>query len=122
MHCLFVRRYSTFDAVFFLVLTRLENKRTVFWKKKEKKLIATKSELVQVKEYLEIYNRVKYFLSYFFNATLSRQTLWRFSGSIIPMSQLRKFENRSVKPVHTTLGDDTHRRSPGHPQLKSPQG
>ena len=55
---------------------------------------------------------------------LSRQTLWWFSGPIIPVSRLRKFENRSVKPVHTTLGDDTHRRSPGGqgPELKSPQG
>ena len=34
---MFVRRNSTFDAGFFLVLSRLGNKRTVFWKKKEKK-------------------------------------------------------------------------------------
>ena len=35
---MFVRRNSTFDAVlFFLVLCRLGNKRTVFWNKKEKK-------------------------------------------------------------------------------------
>ena len=35
---MFVRRKSTFDAVFFFsVLGRLGNKRTVFWKKKEKK-------------------------------------------------------------------------------------
>ena len=33
---LFVRRNSTFDAVFFSVLSRLRNERTVFWKKKEK--------------------------------------------------------------------------------------
>ena len=36
---MFLLRNSTFDAVFFffLVLSRLGNKRTVFWKKKEKK-------------------------------------------------------------------------------------
>ena len=56
---MFVLRNSTFDAVFFLVLSRLGNKRTVFWKKKEKKLIAAKSGLVEIKGYLEIYNRVK---------------------------------------------------------------
>ena len=44
---------------FFLVLSRLGNKRTVFSKKKEKKLIAAKSGLVEIKGYLEIYNRVK---------------------------------------------------------------
>ena len=50
--------------------SRLGNKRTVFWKKKEKKkLIAAKSGLVGMKGYLEIYNYVKYFLQYFLNAT-----------------------------------------------------
>ena len=34
---MFVRRNSTFDADFFSVFSRLGNKRTVFWKKKEKK-------------------------------------------------------------------------------------
>ena len=57
--------YRTFNAVFFAVLCRLENKRLIFWKKKEKKLITAKSGLVGMNGYLEVYNRVKYFLRYF---------------------------------------------------------
>ena len=55
---------------------------------------------------------------------LSHQTLWWFSGPIIPVSRLRKFENRSVKPVHTTLGDALIGVAQGGqgPELKSPQG
>ena len=60
------------------MLSRLENKRTVFWKKKEKtKLIAAKSGLVGMKGYLGIYNCVKYFFAAFFKCDLFHVKLLR---------------------------------------------
>ena len=54
------------------------SKRTVFWKKK--KLIKAKCGLVGMKGYLEIYNRVTYFLWYFLNATSLTPNFWGVFG------------------------------------------
>ena len=71
-----------FFFFFFLVLSRLGNKRTVFWKKKEKKkLTAAKSGLLEMKKYIEIYNRVKYIFAVFFKCDLFHvKLLGRFFG------------------------------------------
>ena len=86
---MFVRRNSTFDAGFFSVLSRLGNKRTVFWKKKEKKLIAAKSGLVGMKGYLEIYNCVKYFLRHFLSATSFTPNFWGVNSNVTTMKTLK---------------------------------
>ena len=75
---------STFNAFFFAVLCRLENKHLIFWKKKEKKLITAKSRLVGMNGYLEVYNRVKYFL----HATSFTPNLRDVFCALIPMSPL----------------------------------
>ena len=63
------------------MLSRLGNKRTVLWKKKEKKLTAAKSGSVEMKGYLEIYNRVKYIFAVFFKCDLFHvKLLGRFLG------------------------------------------
>ena len=68
---MFVRRNSTFDAVFVSVMRRLGNKRKDFGTKRKKKLIAATYGLVGMKGYLEIYNRMR---------PLSRQTFEAFFG------------------------------------------
>ena len=57
---------------------------------------------------------------------LSRQTFGAFFGRLFQCYDFENFENRSAKPVYTTLRDDTDRRgqgdaSPPHPfQIKMP--
>ena len=81
---MFVLRNSLFDAVFFVVLSRLRNKRTVFWKKKEKRTHCGQKwvgKRLEMKGYLEIYNRVKYIFAVFFKCDLFHvKLLGRFLG------------------------------------------
>ena len=48
--------------------------------KKKKKLIAAKNGLVEMKEYLETYNHVKYFLPFLNEIAFYAKILGRFSG------------------------------------------
>ena len=66
-----------------------------------------------MKGYLETYNRVKYFLWYFLNAISFRQTFGTFFGRLFQCYDFENFENRSAKPVYTTLRNDTDRRGQG---------
>ena len=56
---------------------------------------------------------------------LSRQTFGAFFGRKFQSYDFENFENRSAKPVYTTLRDDTDRRGQGSDsppfKLKCPQ-
>ena len=54
----------------------LGNKKKRTTKKKEKKLIATKSGLVGMKEYPKTYNHVKYFLPYTLSRSLNENAFY----------------------------------------------
>ena len=65
----------------------LGHERTDILEKKEKILLTAKSRLVGIKEYLEIYNHLKYFLWYFLNATCFTPNFWGGFWVLNPMSR-----------------------------------
>ena len=90
LKCLYVAIAHLMQFCFFFGVMPFRKLSVQYFGKGKKKLIATKSGLMGIKGYLEKYNRVKYFLRYFLNATSFTLNFWGGFWTLISMSRLRK--------------------------------